>query len=101
MKPQKPRIQVTPAEVTAMVEKAIPLDGTETSLIWHPATQSVYVIGRHPLHIDRTIIRVPVSQWIATAAGMMMQQVVPMLMQNEEAAAKGVPGTTAPGEATH
>ncbi len=79
------------AAMQAIIKQAVPLSATVEhggGLMLHPQTMSVYVVGRHPLSITPTVIRVPLSAWLSIGVAILVHMVVPSLAQSEHAGVK-------------
>lgn len=71
--------QVDGAELQRIIAEAIPLVDQEA--MFHAGTLSVYLFARAPFAITRTVVKVPLAQFIAIANLACNQIAVPMLAE--------------------
>lgn len=98
--PQDPRElhRVSLEEISNIVTKAIPV--IPPGLVFHPASGAFYVIAKHPLALERVIVRIPFADFANCFGGLLGQLLIPMLTEMQSRIEKGtVPpelGGTAP-----
>jgi hypothetical protein len=77
---QPPPVKPTPeqtAYLAAFVKQAVPLDAP--GVIYWPDTGAFYVVGKHPLMVKPTVIKVPFAMWAAAFGGLLTMAIVPTL----------------------